>query len=510
MRNWATFAAVALFAVCSPPGAGGAEVRTWHTDSRFVDPSKAESGYNHPGSPPRPNALRVNVYLPNGYDPSSRRRYPVLFLLHGAGDAYDSWVLPGQGELMEIARGFRGIIVMPEADRGYYTNWWNGGRRGDPGWERYHLDELIPLVERRLPIRQKRRWHSIYGFSMGGMGAMFYASQRPHYFGSAGASQGTLSLQRPAFQAEPAFRAFIEQDPQAIFGDPQAQEFYWAGHNPTKLVANLINTRLYVAVGDGIPAEDENPGPGQLAELEVRMQSDEFVAAARDAGVDVTYRPQGGTHAWPSRRRHLTYAIREWGLFEPAVATPAAWTYKTVARLGRMWGFRFRFAEAPEEVNAFSLVADRLSGNGSGRVKIRAPGGCRFVATLPFERALPPDCRASARRRPLCEGRRPTVIGTSGNDVLRGTGKSDVIVARNGNDSVSGLGGNDRVCAGGGRDVVRGRKGKDRLVGQQGRDRLLGGPAGDRLEGGRGADTLIGGPGRDVLKGGRGTDDLSQ
>ena len=74
---------------------------------------------------------------------------------------------------------------MPEGDRGFYTNWWNDGRRGDPGWERYDLEELIPLVERRFRIRRARRWHAIAGLSMGGMGTMYLASQRPHYFGSA-------------------------------------------------------------------------------------------------------------------------------------------------------------------------------------------------------------------------------------------------------------------------------------------------------------------------------------
>lgn len=510
MRMSVAGVAATLLAIGLPGGARGAEIVTWHTDSRFVDPSKAESGYNHPGSPDRPNALRVNVYLPDGYRSGSGRRYPVLFLLHGVGDAYDSWALPGQGELMETLGGFDGIIVMPEADRGYYTNWWNGGRRGDPGWERYHLNELIPLVEKRLRIRRGRRWHAIYGFSMGGMGAMFYASQRPGYFGSAGASQGTLSLQRPEFQAEPAFRAFIEQDPEAIFGEPQAQEFYWAGHNPTKLVANLAHTRLYVAVGDGVPAADESPGPGQLAELEVRLQSEDFVAAARRAGVQVTYRPQRGTHDWPSRRRHLAYAVRQWGLFDEVVEAPAEWSYKTVARGGRMWGFRFRFADPPEEVNTFSLEGKRLRGRGSGRVKIRTPGGCRFSAILPFERELSVRCRAPAERHAVCQGRRATIVGTAGNDVLRGTRNADVILARGGADQVFGLAGNDRLCGGSGRDTLFGGRGKDRVAGQRGNDRLCGGRGPDHLKGGPGRDILVGGPGRDALNGGRGRDSLSQ
>ena len=69
---------------------------------------------------------------------------PLLLLLHGHGDAYDSWVNPEQGDLLDVAKGLRALVVMPEADHGWYTNWWNGGARGDPAWESYHLDEVIP------------------------------------------------------------------------------------------------------------------------------------------------------------------------------------------------------------------------------------------------------------------------------------------------------------------------------------------------------------------------------
>ena len=46
----------------------------------------------------------------------------------------------------------RAIVVMPEGATGFYTNWWNGGRRGAPGWERFFIDELVPLVERRFRV----------------------------------------------------------------------------------------------------------------------------------------------------------------------------------------------------------------------------------------------------------------------------------------------------------------------------------------------------------------------
>ena len=101
---------------------------------------------------------------------------------------------------------------------------------------------------------------------------------------------------------------------------------------------------------------------------------------------------------------------------------------------------------------------------------------------------------------PTCDGRRATIIGTSGNDRIRGTDGDDVIVARGGNDRIEAGDGDDRICGG---------PGNDRIEGGDGDDRILGGPGNDRIEGGNGDDTLSGGPGNDRLDGGNGDDTLS-
>lgn len=62
------------------------------------------------------------------------------------------------------------------------------------------------------------------------------------------------------------------------------------------------------------------------------------------------------------------------------------------------------------------------------------------------------------------------IVGTSHNDVLKGTPKADTIDGRGGNDRLSGLGGND---------VLIGGPGNDRLVGGAGKDRLRCGPGKD-------------------------------
>lgn len=381
------FAVLCLaLAVTSP--AEAARIVTLETPSRFVDPAKSQSLYNSPGGEKMPTVLKANAYLPDDYDRHPKARFPVLYLLHGQGDAYDTWAKPAKGDVVGVAKGFPGIIVMPEGDRGFYTNWWNGGARGDPQWERYHLDELIPSVEGRLRIRRGRRSHAIAGLSMGGLGALFYAGQRPGYFGSAASFSGAISIQRATFQS--GF-PLTGQRAEPIWGDPRAQEFYWAGHNPTELTENLRRTRVYVTVGDGTPGADPDEVRnyfGQLSEQELRQQAEEFVAAAKSAGVEVTYKPRQGIHDWPYWRRHLADAIG-WGFFEPVTERPAAWTYRTVARFGEMWGLRFAFAAPPGEVETFKLDGRRLSATGSGTVTIRVPRAGKLTATLPFERTLP-------------------------------------------------------------------------------------------------------------------------
>lgn len=370
-------AAACLLAVLAAVPASASTLKTIATPSAFVDPRSVEfNGDDHPGE------LRANILLPDDYDPT--RRYPVLFLLHGVGDSYASWADPERGDVAETAAGLDAIVVMPEAARGFYTNWWNGGRRGDPAWERFFLEELIPLVERRFPIRRGRRWHAIAGLSMGGLGATFLGSQLPGYFGSVATFSGFIQHQRPEIGL--AFEGAAGRPYEQLFGP--ADGFYASGHNPAKLVRNLRSSRLYVTVGNGVPAPEDLPNAfGAVLELELFAQAMDFVAAAERAGVEHTYVPLSGIHDWPYWRRHLRAAI-EWGLFEPVPAAPREWTYSTVSQRGRAWNLDYRFDGPPDELITLSRDGAVLRGEGSGDARL-ARGRCRIEMTLPFEVRFP-------------------------------------------------------------------------------------------------------------------------
>jgi hypothetical protein len=93
-----------------------------------------------------------------------------------------------------------------------------------------------------------------------------------------------------------------------------------------------------------------------------------------------------------------------------------------------------------------------------------------LAAALAATLAVGSPGSGAAKPKPLCLGKRATIVGTAGANNLRGTKRADVIAALGGNDAVDGLGGNDLVCGG---------PGLDSIVGGAGSDRIDGGPAFD-------------------------------
>jgi hypothetical protein len=114
------------------------------------------------------------------------------------------------------------------------------------------------------------------------------------------------------------------------------------------------------------------------------------------------------------------------------------------------------------------------------------------VMVLAVEVAMIPMPGRAAAGPALCRGIEATIVGTEGDDVLRGTAQADVIVGLGGSDTIVAGGGADVVCGGSGSDVLRGGPGNDRLYG--GRDCLCGDDEpylfGDWLAGGSGDDLL--------------------
>lgn len=109
--------------------------------------------------------------------------------------------------------------------------------------------------------------------------------------------------------------------------------------------------------------------------------------------------------------------------------------------------------------------------------------------SLPIVPALagpgPVVAAVSQRGVPTCHGQPATVVGTDGDDVLRGTPGPDVVWGGPGRDVLRGLEGDDVLCGGGGADRLYGGPGDDLL------EDTLTGSRRQRLEGGAGPDRLV-------------------
>jgi Ca2+-binding RTX toxin-like protein len=111
---------------------------------------------------------------------------------------------------------------------------------------------------------------------------------------------------------------------------------------------------------------------------------------------------------------------------------------------------------------------------------------------------------------PICHGRQAKIVGTDGNDVIRGTPERDVIWGGKGDDTILGSLGNDLICGGPGADLIHGGRGNDEIDGGAGDgDRVIGDLGDDKVMGGAGAgDEVAGDLGIDIVNGGSGDEDL--
>jgi diacylglycerol O-acyltransferase / trehalose O-mycolyltransferase len=375
LRRLAPVLAVAGSAVLLAPGAAGAwpacstrttPVRTGLTELARVRQgrlltltlrSRAMQGDQH-----------VNVLLPAHFDASGRTRYPVLYLLHGAGGDYTSWVQNGVGG---IVGRMPLIVVMPDGGTdGGYSDWFAvpPARMGPPpAYESYDIDELIPYIDRTLPTRAGPAGRAIAGLSMGGHGSTKYAAEYPGTFAYVGAFSGAVDIELPIYQAA------IQQ---CTWGDPATEEVVWRDNDPTALAGNLRGVDLFVRSGDGTPGPYDSPTRSRdLVETVVGEMNTAFLAALRKAGVrGVDAKVGKGTHTWPYWRQDLREFL---GWLAPRLRrpfrAPRSFSVQSAHTRFSAWGFGFRARRNVREFSYLRVDGDELVARGSGTLEVVTP-----------------------------------------------------------------------------------------------------------------------------------------
>ena len=169
------------------------------------------------------------IYLPADYE-TSDRSYPVLYLLHGAGDDQTGWIQFGEVKSITDKAILDGkctamIIVMPDGNtgqRGYFNS-----PKGDWNYEDFFFTEFMPYIEKTYRIRAEKRYRAISGLSMGGGGTFMYALHHPELFSSAcplSASVGALTLEEASTRLKKQYPDITDADIARNFSNQSAIE----------------------------------------------------------------------------------------------------------------------------------------------------------------------------------------------------------------------------------------------------------------------------------------------
>jgi enterochelin esterase family protein len=222
------------------------------------------------------------IYTPPGYDKGGN--YPVLYLLHGAGDIESGWTMIGRANnildnLIAEGKARPMVVVMPLGHA--IQSFWTGPAKGVPPqgppaagttpppaiegpFFKDFLNDLMPMVERDYKVSKKAGDRAIAGLSMGGGQTLNLAFSRPELF------RYVAAMSAAAF-------GITEARYPAIFKDPS--------------VVNKQFTLFWVGIGK----DDTLTGPSNTTLHE----------ALTKAGITHTYVLGEGRHEWTVWRQHL-------------------------------------------------------------------------------------------------------------------------------------------------------------------------------------------------------------
>ena len=266
-----------------------------------------------------PQGNYVNILLPPGYCDVANADldYPVLYLLHGAGDTYKAWVANTNLESFYYSSALTNqpIIVMPDAGHNAQAGWYSDWLGGEYQWETYHIEDLQSWINghyRTIPDDI-----GIAGLSMGGFGAMSYAGRHPGMFKVAASFSGALDM---LYGAPATGVVFTELNAQygtpndQVWGNQLTDYSTWERHNPVSLAAKLKGTVVLLACGTGTPGgaygdDPSNPG-GYALESGVFQMNLSMVRALTLVGVPFQehFYP-GGWHGWPYWQADMHWAL---------------------------------------------------------------------------------------------------------------------------------------------------------------------------------------------------------
>jgi S-formylglutathione hydrolase FrmB len=340
---------------------------------------------NAPSTDPRVEHIsvagtHVNVLLPPHYHRDHGRRYPVLYLFHGAFSDEDSFST--QTNLLAFTASqpehLQAIVVMPDGGLLPTGRDWVDGAHPQ---ETFVIQTLLPYVDAHYRTLGDGGHRAGAGFSGGGMNATVYAARHPELFAAVGSFSGFLDPYDPeGINVVHQFVGFADElcgdtvGPDDLWGDPVAHPMGWTAHDPVYLARNLHDVSVYISSANGVPCDDQLDADPFLAYAEsvVYLMSRSFDQALTDAGVAHTTRFQScGVHQLSNSDQALAEFWPQ--MFEAfGRKRPHQFDYRTgdVSASAWSWSFDVLGGRAPEFLDITGASGRGLSLTGSGTVRV--------------------------------------------------------------------------------------------------------------------------------------------
>jgi enterochelin esterase-like enzyme len=190
--------------------------------------------------------MPFTVYVPDGYE-TSGQRYPVLYLLHGAGGDENAWVERGDiqthvDRLIAESAIPPTLVVMP----GCRACWWIDGAKDRA--EKAFWTELVPAVTERFRTVEARDGMLIAGLSAGGFGTIRFAMKYPDRIAAAAAFSPAI------YSVTPPPNSSARTQPPFLGPDGQFNQNTWTTLNYPALIDHYFEqpsrVPFYLVSGD--------------------------------------------------------------------------------------------------------------------------------------------------------------------------------------------------------------------------------------------------------------------
>lgn len=246
----------------------------------------------------------LDIYLPPDYHPRSNKRYPLVIF----NDGQD---LPRMHFADILAKLYQrrkipyaiivGVYASGERHREYGTiRQADYKGRGDkaPHYQRFMLDELLPMLFRRFRVSKDREDIVIAGFSLGGLSAFDLGWATPYLFGKIGVFSGALWWRwAPVNPADPDHSRIIHEVV-AQTREVTEHQSYWFQTGTLDEMEDRNNNGIIDAIDDTIDL---------IKTLQAKGISNESI---------VYYEMEGGTHDPETWGRAMPDFL-EWALTSP-------------------------------------------------------------------------------------------------------------------------------------------------------------------------------------------------